>query len=151
MVLGLAGLAVSGVVERGAPGFVLSVADDVARVGLLLLVYAGACRGRLARTALGWAPFAAVGSMVYSIYLTHVPLIQALSPPLLRALAPLGVYGMWAADLVLMSAAILVVGAGFFLLVEKPFMDPAWPSRLRERLTARRPPAAVLAVTKEPR
>jgi peptidoglycan/LPS O-acetylase OafA/YrhL len=66
--------------------------------------------------------------MCYSIYLIHYPLFILVS----GALRPIG--DLPAAAALLLGAALLIplaigVGAIFFVCVERPFMDPAWPER----------------------
>ena len=141
MVAGLAGLAVSGVFERSPHGFAALVVDDLVRIVLLVLVYLGACRGRLSRPLLGFAPIALIGGMVYSIYLTHVPVLQAFSGLTDRLLAPLGFMASWAASVLILTPVVLIVGSVFFLCVEKPFMDPRLPQRLLALLSASKPRA----------
>ncbi len=130
MAVGLVGLAASGVFERAPHTLLALILDDLARIGLLILVYAGACRGRFSRRFLGLAPVALIGGMVYSIYLTHVPVVQALSGLTDKLFAPFGFLAAWIGDLVVLTPAVMIIGAVFFLAVEKPFMDPELPKRL---------------------
>ena len=130
MVAGLLGLAVSGVFERFPHGFAALVLDDIARAVLVLMVYLGACRGRYSRPMLGYAPVAIIGGMVYSIYLTHVPILQAFSAATGRLFQPLGFWAIWIGSLVVLVPIVLACGAAFFLLVEKPFMNPRLPQQL---------------------
>jgi len=76
---------------------------------------------------------ATIGGMCYSIYLIHYPVFILMS----RYLGPLGGLPSLVALLVACAVLIpigLVVGTVFFVLVERPFMDPMWPERVRERL-----------------
>jgi peptidoglycan/LPS O-acetylase OafA/YrhL len=76
---------------------------------------------------------ATVGGMCYSIYLVHFPLFILLS----RALQPLGglppAMALTGACALLIPAALVVSGI-FFVLVERPCMDPSWLERALARL-----------------
>lgn len=84
------------------------------------------------RRALSNRWVATVGGMCYSIYLIHYALFISMS----RYLRPLrglpSPVALLAACLVLIPLA-LAAGAAFFVLVERPCMDPAWPERVRVR------------------
>ena len=62
--------------------------------------------------------------MAYSIYLVHIPVMFVLG----RAL-PKNVF-VFSTTLVLTSIAL---GMLFYVVIEQPCMDPAWPQRLRAR------------------
>lgn len=76
---------------------------------------------------------ATVGGMCYSIYLVHYPLFVFLS----RSLRPLG--GL-PSPVALIGACALLIPAGlalggiFFVLVERPCMDPMWFERVLGRV-----------------
>ena len=115
---------------------------DEARIGFIYLIMFGALRGRLVRRVLSNPWMTLVGAMCYSIYLTHVPLMQFGAVVLHRVFHALGsVPALLAAFVTLIPSAVLV-GFGYFLLVERPSMDPLWPRRLAARLTGQ-PMAAV--------
>ena len=101
-----------------------------------------AFRGTGARRLLSNPWIATIGGMCYSIYLVHYPLFVLMSRPL----TPVGYLptdaGLILAFVVLVPVALLV-GATFFVLVERPCMDPAWPERLARRLRATRRSAAI--------
>jgi peptidoglycan/LPS O-acetylase OafA/YrhL len=85
------------------------------------------------RRALSNRWIATIGGMCYSIYLIHYPLFILAS----GALRPIG--DLPAAVALLLGSAVLIplaigVGAIFFVCVERPFMDPAWPDRALGRL-----------------
>ena len=69
---------------------------------------------------------------VYSIYLVHYALFVSVS----RFLRPLDTIPTPAALVVasvLLIPLALAVSAVFFVLVERPCMDPTWPERVRAR------------------
>jgi peptidoglycan/LPS O-acetylase OafA/YrhL len=98
-------------------------------------------RGIALRRLLSDRWIATVGGMCYSIYLVHYPLFILLS----RSLRPFATLPSSAALIVacaLLMPAALVVGGIFFVLVERPCMDPLWFDRAlaRLRLAVRRWP-----------
>lgn len=94
-------------------------------------------RGNGTRRTLSIPWIATIGGMCYSIYLVHYPLFVLMS----RWLSPVtqlpSAVGLFIATVVLVPVA-LAVGAAFFVLIERPCMDPAWPERLCDRLRATR-------------
>jgi peptidoglycan/LPS O-acetylase OafA/YrhL len=84
--------------------------------------------------------------MCYTIYLIHLPLLEALTP-LTNKLVFTHIFGlhlMWQALLVF--PVVFVVSAAGFLWLEKPCMDKDWPAKLWARI---RNSSLVLNNTKE--
>jgi peptidoglycan/LPS O-acetylase OafA/YrhL len=76
---------------------------------------------------------AIVGGMCYSIYLIHYPmfiLLQRVVSPIARLPEPLALVGAF----LLLAPIAVIVGALFFVTVERPCMDPLWFDRLVARL-----------------
>lgn len=69
-----------------------------------------------------------IGGACYSIYLTHLQMIQALTSGLAR-LEPHAPLGLVAVSLVVEIAAVVAVGMLFYVLIERPFMLKDWPER----------------------
>lgn len=106
------------------------------QIGLPLvaaLIFCGAMRGPVMREVLTNRWIVTVGGMCYSIYLLHYPLILLI--------------GRWSRSLLMGSPDVsfllqllatipLAVSAGLvlFVLVERPCMDPRWPTRARASL-----------------
>jgi peptidoglycan/LPS O-acetylase OafA/YrhL len=88
------------------------------------------------RRALSNRWLATIGGMCYSIYLVHYPIFILLGSHL-RSIGRLQPDLAFAATCLILLPIGLVASAVFFVLVERPCMDPAWPDRLRDRL--RRP------------
>jgi len=74
-----------------------------------------------------------IGGACYSIYLIHVPIIQAWSEVVKRVATPASLAESW---LLMLPAIPLALAAGlvFFALIEQPTMKPDWPRRLSQRL-----------------
>ena len=78
-----------------------------------------------------------IGGMCYSIYLTHTLVID-----IARKLTLYAVFGhnlglVLIVQVFLVGPIVLGVGAVFFVLIERPCMDPRWPWKLASRLGAR--------------
>jgi peptidoglycan/LPS O-acetylase OafA/YrhL len=79
---------------------------------------------------------AAIGGMCYSIYLLHFLFIAVLFKVTRRAILPGAVFFVnYAIQLLLVAVPVVVMCAVFFMLVERPCMDPDWPSKLWHALT----------------
>lgn len=104
---------------------------------VMFALFAATVRGRRARAILSNPWLATIGGMCYTIYLVHYPLISLAGRMTMRLST-----GSPTLDLLVQSALllplILIVSAIGFVLVERPCMDPSWPSRLRDRLFPRR-------------
>jgi peptidoglycan/LPS O-acetylase OafA/YrhL len=112
----------------------------------------GALRGSLVRRALSHVWVATIGGMCYSIYLTHYPVVMGLG----RLLLPIGTLPLWAAlplTTVVLAPLVLLVGGAFFVAIERPCMDPAWPARALawgERVLRRRDAVAAVVESTDP-
>jgi peptidoglycan/LPS O-acetylase OafA/YrhL len=105
--------------------FAVVVALLVAFAALFIGSFGGGIGGRF--TSLTW--ITVIGGMCYSIYLIHLMFLQV-SVSILGRIVPVDglasgviLYG------VVLIPALLVVSATFFVLVEKPCMDPNWPRK----------------------
>jgi peptidoglycan/LPS O-acetylase OafA/YrhL len=108
---------------------------------LILAVGWSAFRGKAMPKMLSNRWVATIGGMCYSIYLLHYPLFIMMSG-LLAPLARLSSPAALIASFFILAPMAVGVGAVFFLLVERPFMDPSWPSRFAvwfHRFARRRP------------
>ncbi|HZL28015.1 MAG TPA: acyltransferase [Acidobacteriaceae bacterium] len=95
--------------------------------------------GRLLPRLLALSFISIVGGMCYSIYLTHNSVFSGIHALLVRV--PLLISHPSAFNTAMFAiafAAALGVGAIFFVLIERPCMDPTWPSKLKTRLTGTR-------------
>ena len=77
--------------------------------------------------------------MCYSVYLTHGTVLAALGLELRKL--PLGSLPMAAQQVLLIGLSLGVVfaaGALYFVLIERPCMDPRWPRKLIALLRSHR-------------
>jgi peptidoglycan/LPS O-acetylase OafA/YrhL len=107
---------------------------------MMLLVYIGAFRGVLAKRFLSIPWITTIGGMCCTVYMYHGWLIVAFGRETWRHRT--GV--LWLdvlQQLALLAIPCLIVCALLFLVVERPFMKPDWPKRLREKIFPSRKPA----------
>lgn len=90
----------------------------------------------------GWIPV--IGGMCYSIYLLHG---RILAMVIHGCLAKLPFFGIFLVDyglvLALCGVAVVAVSAVFYVLIEKPCMNPEWPRLLWNRIRGHGPSPAV--------
>jgi peptidoglycan/LPS O-acetylase OafA/YrhL len=75
-----------------------------------------------------------IGGMCYSIYLVHLPVISFVMRYLVNHQFSQSYAGQFLVYLAASLPVVLVVGAAYFLLIEKPCMDPQWPGKLTAKL-----------------
>ncbi len=104
-----------------------------------VLVYLAGLRGHFVRECFAAPVVSIAGGMCYSVYLTHGTVLAfigiafghfpiAALPGMLQGVMVLGVS----------LSAVFMVGTVVFVLLERPCMDPSWPHKIAERLTALR-------------
>jgi peptidoglycan/LPS O-acetylase OafA/YrhL len=82
---------------------------------------------------------AVIGGMCYSIYLLHFACIAVLMKATRHALLPGGLFpANYPIQALLVVVPTFAIAAAFFVFVERPCMDPNWPSKLWHRMTGRR-------------
>lgn len=90
-------------------------------------------------------PIVLIGGMCYTIYLVHFPMLVVFSRLAKRIYVTDQFIPNYIVHFLLVIAPILICSAVFYLLVEKPCMNPNWPSDLRKRIFGNSPSAAKLA------
>ncbi len=139
LVLGYIGLLATGVsevriedVRSSDPDFALAaaIANSLARALCILLVFAGAARGRAGRVILATPWITLLGGACYSIYLVHLPVMHFEAEIIARIFRPeslvLSAILCWA----FLIPAAMAAGLIFYVLVERPCMRRDWPSDL---------------------
>jgi peptidoglycan/LPS O-acetylase OafA/YrhL len=142
--LAISGLAVAlfGISPRwgeGALGLSLLAYLHYFLVGWLLAdVYVAgwprALRSDVVRRVLGNRWIATVGGMCYSIYLLHYPVLLFIGHRTAGLTRTVGIVPYLAFQFLVTVPIVLVVSTGFFMLIERPCMDPRWPRHLVARL-----------------
>jgi len=107
--------------------------------GPIALLFAGvaAFKGRAFSYFLSRGPITVIGGMCYSLYLTHSLVVQA-AYRLIPRVAVLQDHwvNILAAEAIGLPM-VLLIGAGFFIAIERPCMDKNWPQKLAALLRLR--------------
>ena len=105
----------------------------------MALLILSTMRSHVLRRCLNRPWIAVTGGMCYSIYLLHFQLIAVFFKVTRRFIFPqLDFLGNFLVQCVVMMVPVLALCVGFYLLVERPCMDPDWPSKLWQYVTGRR-------------
>jgi peptidoglycan/LPS O-acetylase OafA/YrhL len=124
-------------------GFMFGVGHDVYAAHVLLPIALGtvclaSMRSLVLRRVAANPWIAVTGGMCYSIYLLHFALMATLFKATRRVIVPqFDFLANYAIQLVIMGVPILLTSALFYMLVERPCMDPDWPSKLWHKVTGR--------------
>lgn len=103
--------------------------------GALTVLFVAGFRGNLFPLFLKNAWIAAIGGMCYTIYLVHLPLMEAIVPLSSRLVwTNLFVCNLFLQSIVVIPV-LLAISAVLYLLFEKPFMDKYWPEKWKARWT----------------
>ncbi len=100
---------------------------------LALVAYMGVFRSKIANWLITRHPVTSIGGMCYSIYLLHWHVISAVGFFMRRWTAGSSFLSHFAIDLLVILPIVLLVATAFFLLIERPCMDPAWVAKLAGR------------------
>jgi peptidoglycan/LPS O-acetylase OafA/YrhL len=109
--------------------------------GLCLMLFIGFCSallGPVSRRAIGTRWIALIGGMCYSVYLMHMILISSLFGLVNRLCRSDSFMVNYAIQVALLVPVILAFSFLYYVLIERPCMDPEWPSKLWTKLTGRR-------------
>jgi peptidoglycan/LPS O-acetylase OafA/YrhL len=106
---------------------------------MLLPLFVAVFRGTLTSRALANRWVTTIGGMTYSIYLIHTPIIALLVPHTGGIFSDVFSTHNALLQVVVLAPIVLTASLVFYLLVERPCMNPQWPLKLARRFT--RPPA----------
>jgi peptidoglycan/LPS O-acetylase OafA/YrhL len=97
---------------------------------LIAVAFIGAFRGVLLRRLFSVEWLAVLGGMCYSIYLWHFFVIALVFKVSRHVLVTRDLLANFLVQSVLILPCILVFCVLYFVLIERPCMDPAWPQKL---------------------
>jgi peptidoglycan/LPS O-acetylase OafA/YrhL len=101
---------------------------------LIFFIMAGALKGKSFRGFLSLPWIATIGGMCYSIYLWHVFVMAIVLKLTFRFLIPDNYLLSMTTQSLLIVPVILLFSMAMFLAIEKPCMEPEWPTALRSYL-----------------
>lgn len=97
---------------------------------LIGIAFLGAFRGILLRNALSVRWVAIVGGMCYTIYLWHLFIIAAVFKASRRITISHDLLANFLLQCMIILPCILAFSVFYFVLIERPCMDPTWPRKL---------------------
>jgi peptidoglycan/LPS O-acetylase OafA/YrhL len=100
------------------------------QVPCYLVLFLAAFKGAFFRRLLSLPWIFTIGGMCYTIYLIHLPILQVLTGPVMRISGCVSFIPGLLISLVVTLPILFTVSVAFFLLIEKPCMNPMWPFRL---------------------
>lgn len=103
---------------------------------LIAVAFIGAFRGVLLRRLFTIEWLAILGGMCYSIYLWHFFIIALVFKISRRVLVTHDLLANFLVQSVIILPCILVFCVLYFVLIERPCMDPAWPQKLWTAVSA---------------
>lgn len=125
-------------VDAKPAGFLPHLLTDAATTTAAALIVAGAVAGTAGRALTGAPWLCLIGTMCYSVYLVHVPVIEAVSQVLARTLPLHSSIALWVVWPIVLTGAVTIVSAAFYVGVERPFMTRQFPPFAARLLRAKR-------------
>jgi peptidoglycan/LPS O-acetylase OafA/YrhL len=104
---------------------------------LLLPLFVAVFRGTLTSRALSNRWVTTIGGMTYSIYLVHTPIIAIAVQHTGGLFSDSFSVGNVLVQVLVLTPIVLAGSLVFYLLIERPCMNPRWPVNLARRLTGR--------------
>lgn len=102
---------------------------------LILPLYMAAFYGPVSN-AFFRQPFVALtGGMCYSLYLMHMLVISVVFKGTRHLAIFTDFLANYSVQVLILGTAILLCGTAYYILIERPCMDPEWPGKLWARLT----------------
>jgi peptidoglycan/LPS O-acetylase OafA/YrhL len=112
---------------------------------LILLAYLATFNGPVSRQIFRTPWIALTGGMCYSFYLMHMLVISLAFRLTRRLLIPSSLPLSFLIQATLLGACIYLFCTAYFILIERPCMDPKWPHKLRTWLAHLSSPAQLAA------
>ncbi|WP_158945830.1 acyltransferase [Granulicella sp. S190] len=101
---------------------------------LILVAYLATFNGPVTRQIFRTSWIALTGGMCYSFYLMHMLVISVVSRFTRRFITPTSLTLSYLIQVVLLGACIYLFCTAYFVLIERPCMDPSWPRKLAAKL-----------------
>ncbi|MBB5341285.1 acyltransferase family protein [Tunturiibacter gelidoferens] len=115
---------------------------------LILLAYLATFNGPVSRQIFRTPWIALTGGMCYSFYLMHMMVISIAFRLTRRLLIPSSLPLSFLIQSILLGTCIYLFCTAYFILIERPCMDPKWPHKLASKLSnLSRPRRAVVVET----
>ena len=120
---------------------------------LILLAYLATFNGPVSRQIFRTPWIALTGGMCYSFYLMHMLVISIAFKFTRRFLIPSSLPLSFLVQAILLGSCIYLFSTAYFVLIERPCMDPKWPHKLAAKLSSLTRPreAAIIETSVETR
>ena len=102
---------------------------------LILLAYLATFNGPVSRQIFRTQWIALTGGMCYSFYLMHMLVISIAFKLTRRCILPSSLLLSYLIQVVLLGTCICLFCTAYFVLIERPCMDPNWPRKLLAKLS----------------
>lgn len=127
----------TGVAEHADWWSINETDTNALRVVAFFLMFGGALNGRLFARCCSLPWVSLLGGACYSIYLTHVHVMQLAAPVVIALFEPSSLLSAALLGAVFITPVVVIVGLAFYAVVERPFMIPNWPGKLAALVRAR--------------
>jgi peptidoglycan/LPS O-acetylase OafA/YrhL len=114
-----------------------SVLAAWAQVACYVVLFVGAFEGAFFRRLLSSTWIFTIGGMCYTIYLIHLPILETLTGIVMRTSGFTNFIPGLLISVVITLPILFAVSVAFFLLIEKPCMNPKWPLQARNWIAGR--------------
>jgi peptidoglycan/LPS O-acetylase OafA/YrhL len=114
-----------------------SMLAAAAQVPCYLALFVAAFKGARVRRFLSLPWIFTIGGMCYTIYLIHLPILQVLTGIVMRTSGFVSFMPGLLVSAVVTLPILFAVSVAFFLLIEKPCMNPRWPLRVAHWIAGR--------------
>ena len=108
---------------------------------IIAVLFLGAFKGNVFPWFYRAAPVSIMGGMCYSLYLTHSLALQGLAWAFYKVAGTQASYAHFVASEIIIFPFLVLVGAIFFVCLERPCMDKLWPQKLWAYLRAKLQPS----------
>jgi peptidoglycan/LPS O-acetylase OafA/YrhL len=114
-----------------------SMLTDAAQVACYLILFLAAFKGKIFKRFLSLPYIFTIGGMCYTIYLIHLPILQVFTGIVMRTSGFTSFVPGVLINAVVTLPFLLAASVAFFLLVEKPCMNPKWPFLVGNSIASR--------------
>ncbi|WP_348267013.1 acyltransferase [Edaphobacter paludis] len=105
---------------------------------LIFIAYLAAFNGPVSRGIFQTKWIALTGGMCYSFYLMHMLVIDCVFKFTKKIIIPSSLMLSFSSQVFLLGICIYIFCTFYFVLIERPCMDPKWPGKLMARIRNRR-------------
>jgi peptidoglycan/LPS O-acetylase OafA/YrhL len=102
---------------------------------LILLAFLATFNGPITRRIFATQWIALTGGMCYSFYLMHMLVVSTMFKITRRFIIPSSLLLSYLIQIVLLGTTLYFICTAYYVLIERPCMDPKWPRKLLARIS----------------